>query len=170
MSLVLSLSLSAYAAFLACCLRAVAGCATRSPQRLIPEDILIASMRHAMVHHIGRCHASFLFAVPAQRELGEMTEPRLLPSVAVPTLRCGQAFTPSVRVQHLDRLRTDLTRSCGLHGDPGLSHQRAPGGIGLIPPIWPDRSSGWYPLPLRSSYTDRLLSPVGLALSACGAI
>ena len=65
-------ALSAYAAFLACCLSRVTGGAARSPQCLIPEDLLIASMGNAVVHHVSGCDASFLLAVPAQRELGEV--------------------------------------------------------------------------------------------------
>jgi len=110
-------TLSTYAAFLTCCLGRVAWTAARSPQRLIPEDLLIASMWNAVVHHVSRCDASFLLAVPAQRELSKVTQPRLLPAISVPTLRCGQPFTPCVRVKHLHGLGTDLARSGWLHGD-----------------------------------------------------
>jgi hypothetical protein len=118
----LALPLGADSAFLSRSFCRMAWGAARSPQGRIPKDLLVTSMRHAMVDHGCRCHASFLLAVPAQRELGEMPKASTLPLPTVPTLRGGQPFAPCVRVQHLHSLRADLTRSCGLHGDPGLSH------------------------------------------------
>ncbi|MNV80240.1 hypothetical protein D3C71_1738350 [compost metagenome] len=75
-----------------------------------------------VVYHVGNGHLALSLTHPAERMLSQVGETCTLPFPTVPTLRCGQPLTPCIRVEHLHRLRTDLTRLGGLHSDPGLSH------------------------------------------------
>ena len=75
-----------------------------------------------VVNHVGRCHAALLLAHQAKGIGFEELQPVALPLAAIPALCRGQALSPCVRVQHLDRLSIGYGSASGLHADAGLSH------------------------------------------------
>ncbi|MNQ87431.1 hypothetical protein D3C85_1026540 [compost metagenome] len=79
-------------------------------------------MRNDVVEYRRDYHFAFRLAPNAQRKAFKELCPELPPSVVIPDVITTFPFTPCIRVQHLHSLRAYLTRSGGLHGDPGLSH------------------------------------------------
>lgn len=75
--------------------RIVARLAEGLPVGLIPEEILVTSVRNDVVDDAGCSRSSLPGAVGAQRVVTEVLLSRLLPSVVVATLGAGHAAPPT---------------------------------------------------------------------------
>lgn len=62
------------------------------PVRSIPEQHLVASVRNNVIKVSSRSSATAGLAVNAERVLGQIACPRLLPLVVIPTLGAGAAL------------------------------------------------------------------------------
>ena len=76
-------------AVLASCFDVVMVFTKALPVALIPEQLLVATVRYDVIHHRGLGIPSQLYALHAQRMALEIGFTRLLPSAAVASLGCG---------------------------------------------------------------------------------
>lgn len=79
-----------------------------------------------VVNDVGRCHSALSFAHHAEGMGFEELQAIALPLPTIAALCRGQSITPSVRVQHLDRLRIGYGSAGSLHADAGLRHCGVP--------------------------------------------
>ena len=86
----------------------VAPLAQRSPIRLVPEQLLVTSVRHDMVDHRRRLDPLCRRAPYAQRVASEIPPPRPAPAGAIAPARCAR--TPPLQLR-LDRRRALCTPS-----------------------------------------------------------